>query len=106
MKNPWEEIDLNAYENHMSLNERPRYCGSFFRNATDLTPVIREKQVKLFTDCHASVRIIHLETEWEEQLRRNRERNEAIPDMVTRDMTRSMVLPEQFEAQGVEWRCV
>ena len=78
----------------------------FVWNATCLTPMIREKQVKLFTDYYASVRIIFLETEWEEQLRRNRERKEAVPDMVIRDMMRNMVLPERFEAHVVEWNCV
>lgn len=78
----------------------------FVWNATNLTPVIRGKLVKLFTDYHASVKMIYLETEWEEQLRRNRERSKAVPEQVIRRMLGYMTLPECFEAHRVEWHCV
>lgn len=78
----------------------------FVWNATSLTPSIREKQVGLFSDYHASVRVVYLETEWEEQLRRNRERKEAVPESVIRDMMKNMTLPERYEAHRVEWYCI
>ena len=78
----------------------------FIWNATSLTPMIREKQVGLFRDYHASVRIVYLETEWEEQLKRNRERKEAVPESVIRDMMKNMTLPERYEAHRVEWYCI
>lgn len=78
----------------------------FVWNATSLTPVIRGKQIRLFADYHAAVRMVYLETEWEEQLRRNRERSEEVPEQVIRRMLGGMSLPERFEAHRVEWHCV
>lgn len=78
----------------------------FVWNATNLTPSLREKQVRLFQDYHASVRIVYLETGWEEQLRRNRERREKVPEDVIGKMMKNLVLPERFEAERVEWICV
>ncbi|HBN56688.1 MAG TPA: poly(A) polymerase [Lachnospiraceae bacterium] len=78
----------------------------FVWNATNLTPSIREKQVRLFQDYHASVRIVFLETTWEEQLRRNKNRADEVPEQIIRRMLRNLVLPERFEAQRVEWESV
>lgn len=78
----------------------------FVWNATSLTPVIRRKQIQLFTDYHAAVRVVYSETEWEEQLWRNRERNAEVPERVISRMLRGMSLPERFEAHRMEWHCV
>lgn len=78
----------------------------FIWNATNLTPVIREKQVRLFEGYHADVRIVFLETGWKEGLERNRQRTEEVPETVISDMLQKMVLPERGEAQFVEWNCV
>lgn len=78
----------------------------FVWNATNLIPMTREKQVRLFTDYHASVRAVYLETGWEEQLRRNAGREAAVPEAVIRDMLRMMSPPERFEACKVQWLCI
>lgn len=78
----------------------------FVWNATSLSPAFREKQVQLFTDYHASVKILYLETEWEEEKRRNQERKACVPEKVIRHMLGRMTLPERPEAHKVEWRCV
>ncbi len=78
----------------------------FVWNATDLTPMIRGKQVNLFVSYGASVRIVFLETAWEEELKRNRERKEQVPETVIGNMLNYMVLPERLEAHRVEWYCV
>lgn len=78
----------------------------FVWNATSLTPTIREKQVRLFTNYHASVKIVYLETGWEEQMRRNASREAAVPEAVIRHMLRGMSPPERFEACKVQWLCV
>lgn len=78
----------------------------FVWNATNLTPAMREKLVRLFENYHAAVRIVFLETEWEEEHRRNESRREEVPVQAIRRMLRNLVLPERFEAQCVEWRCV
>lgn len=77
----------------------------FVWNATNTTPLIRQKQIRLFTDYHASVRIVYLETEWEEQMRRNRKRVDEVPEAVICHMLSNMTVPERFEAHSVEWNC-
>lgn len=75
----------------------------FVWNATNLTPSLREKQIRLFHDYHASVRIIYLETGWEERIRRNESRQAAVPETAVSRMLKNMVLPERWEAEKVEW---
>lgn len=79
---------------------------SFVWNATNLSPMVRGKQIKLFTQYHASVRIVYLETEWTEQLRRNSERAETVPEQAICHMMEELVLAQAKEAQRVEWICV
>lgn len=78
----------------------------FIWNATNLSPMVRAKQIKLFTQYHTSTRIIYLETDWEEQLRRNAGRPDAVPEQAICHMMEELVLPEAKEAHRVEWYCV
>lgn len=78
----------------------------FVWNATNLSPMVRSKQIQLFTQYHASVRIVYLETQWEEQLRRNGSRAAEVPQQAICHMLEEMVLPEAKEAQQVEWCCI
>ena len=79
---------------------------SFVWNATNLTPMVRKKQIKLFTDYHASVRIVYLETDWQEQLRRNENRKAAVPEGAICHMLEELIPPEIQEATHVQWHCV
>lgn len=79
---------------------------SFIWNATNLTEQMRSKLISLFEDYGAAVRIVYLETGWEENLRRNADRADAVPEYVVEDMLGKLVLPQRWEAQYVEWRCV
>lgn len=78
----------------------------FIWNATNLSPMVRGKQIKLFAQYHASIRIVYLETDWEEQLRRNAGRAAAVPEQVICHMMEEMVLPEAKEAYRVDWCCI
>ena len=78
----------------------------FVWNATDLTAMIRKKQVSLFSAYGATTRVIYLETDWEEQLRRNASRSRAVPPAVIRHMLDRLVPPLPSEAQDIEWHCV
>ena len=80
----------------------------FVWNATNLTEMTRGKLVRLAEDYGAAVRIVFLETGWEEELERNRgrEREAEVPEQVIRGMLRSLVLPGRWEAQYVDWECV
>ncbi|MBQ9169081.1 MAG: AAA family ATPase, partial [Oscillospiraceae bacterium] len=78
----------------------------FVWNATNLSPMVRGKQIKLFTQYHASIRIIYLETDWGEQFRRNAGRADAVPEQAICHMMEELVLPEAKEAHQVQWYCV
>ena len=79
---------------------------SFIWNATNLTAAMRQKLVGLFEDYGAAVRIVYLETEWEENLRRNAGRKAIVPENAIENMLGKLVLPHGHEAQFVEWHCV
>lgn len=78
----------------------------FVWNATSVTADLRRRQTELFAGYRASVRIVYLETEWREELRRNRDRIAAVPESAVRRMLAKLTPPERFEAQQVDWRCV
>lgn len=78
----------------------------FVWNATNVTADLRRRQVELFTDYRASVRIVYLETGWEEELRRNGNRAAVVPEPTILRMLAKLTPPERFEAHQVEWHCV
>ena len=79
---------------------------SFVWNATNLSPMVRGKQIKLFTQYHASTRIVYLETDWDEQLRRNAGRADAVPQQAICHMMEELIPPEVKEAHTVQWLCI
>lgn len=79
---------------------------SFVWNATNLSPMVRSRQISLFTRYHASSRIVYLETNWREQLRRNQCRAACVPEQVICRMLEELVPPEGKEAYCVQWQCV
>ena len=78
----------------------------FVWNATDLSHSIRQRQVGLFVDYGAAVRIVYLETGWEEMLRRNQSRAAVVPEQAICRMMHHLMPPEIWEAHTVEWICV
>ena len=47
-----------------------------------------------------------LETGWEENLRRNAARADAVPERAVEAMLGKLVPPQRWEARGVDWVCV
>lgn len=78
----------------------------FLWNATNLSPMVRKKQADLFTAYHASVRIVHFETDTREQIRRNENWLDAVPAKTIIHIMETLPLPEACKAHWVEWRCV
>lgn len=78
----------------------------FVYNATNLTADTRGKFVQLFENYGAKVRIVYLETEWNENLRRNADRKAVVPENVIGRMLSGLQPPEATEAQQVQWLCV
>lgn len=78
----------------------------FLRNATHLMETLRGKLIGMFEDYGAAVRIVYLETDWQENLRRNAERANAVPERVIENMLSKLVPPQRWEAQHVDWYCI
>lgn len=104
------EMDVAATENQGQVVQAAREQAKallrdkqpFVWNATSLTS-LRAQQIELFERYHARVRLIYLETAWEENLRRNASRPDAVPEDVIDRMLARLEPPERFEAQAVEW---
>lgn len=79
---------------------------AFVWNATNITKMIRDKQINLFHDYKAFVRVIFLETSYDEMLKRNSSRNRYVSEKVINDMLEKLEIVEDFEADIVEWICV
>lgn len=79
---------------------------SFVWNATNVSSITRSGLISLFHDYHASVKIIYLETSYEECIRRNKNRIKEVPEKVIDKMLNSLVIPESFEAEIVKWIAV
>ncbi len=76
----------------------------FVWNATNLLEMHRSAQISLFEDYGASVRTVFLETDWNEELRRNSERRTRVPENVIKNMLSKTTLPERHESRIVEWK--
>lgn len=100
---PQKKVVDEARERAKALLRKKR---SFVWNATNVTADLRQRQVQLFTSYHASARIVYLETEWKEELRRNKHRAAVVPEDTILRMLAKLTPPEPFEAHRVEWRCL
>lgn len=78
----------------------------FVWNATNVSPLVRRKQIDLFAAYGASAQIIYLETGWAEQLRRNQNRPDAVPEPAIGRMMSHLEPPERWEAPLVCWHCI
>ena len=88
------------------IKEHLRNKQSFIFNATNLIQLNRQKLIKLFVDYHAKVKIIFLETSWEENIVRNNNRQKQINSKIIEKMLSSLNIPENYESHKVEWICI
>ena len=75
----------------------------FVWNATNITKMIRDKQIALFEEYNAKVRVIFLETAYSEMLKRNNKRSRYVSEKVINEMLEKLEIVEDFEASIVEW---
>lgn len=75
----------------------------FVWNATNISETIRSSQISMFEDYNARVRTVFLETSWQEQLRRNAERADKVPQAIIEKLLSKLEIPKAFESQTVEW---
>ena len=97
-------IVFNIAKEEMKTYLRKR--EKFIFNATNLIQLNRQKLIKIFADYHAKVRIIFLETAWEENILRNKNRKTEINSKIIEKMLSSMNVPENYESHIVEWICI
>ena len=83
--------------------ERLRKKQPFVYNATNLSRDIRQKQIDLFEKYGASVKIIFLETPWEEEMARNQSREAEVPQHAIDRMLGKLEMPERSESEAVVW---
>lgn len=79
---------------------------SFVWNATNLTEDTRRRLISLFTGYGAAVQIVYLETPWQENLRRNENRQRSVPPVQMAKMLQKLSPPMSWEAHDVKWYCV
>lgn len=75
----------------------------FVWNATNISRDIRQKQIRLFEQYGAAVRIVYLETDEAARRMQNAARADAVPEAAVEKMLRRMEFPLPEEAQRVEW---
>lgn len=78
----------------------------FIWNATNITELIREKQIKLFHEYNAKVKVVFLETSWIEMLKRNASRKRNVSEKVISEMIEKLEMVEDFEAEYIKWICI
>ena len=78
----------------------------FIWNATNLTDMIRNKQINLFHDYNASVKTIFLETSYKENLIRNKSRKKIVDEAVINKLLSNINMPEADISEDVIWICI
>lgn len=109
-----EELDVDSNDNqglvYNNAKERAkdllRNKKEFVWNATNITSLIRNKQLNLFHNYNASVKIVFLETELKTNLERNRNRKKEVNEKVIFKLLSNIDIPEAYEAEDVEWICI
>jgi len=76
---------------------------AFVWNATNVSIKHRERLIRLFMGYKAKVKIVFLETSWDEMLRRNQSRKAVVPESAIEKMLEKMAPPSLCEAHEVEW---
>ena len=100
---PTEKQGRVVAEAHEQAKEYLRRHQPFVWNATNVTSQIRSKQISLFESYGASVKTLFIETEWEEELRRNSARSAVVPRSVIERMLSRLEIPERHECRSVVW---
>lgn len=104
-----EPGDMEGQVAHLARERAQIYLRQhqpFYWNATDLTPNTRGKLIQRFRDYGAKVHILYLETPLQENLRRNENRAQAVPEDVWYRMLRQLTPPYPEEADAVQWLCI
>lgn len=76
---------------------------SFVWNATNITRAMRKQLIDLFLSYGARVRIVYIDAPFADILRRNRERQQSVPEHIIYKLLNKLEIPDVTEAHLVEW---
>jgi putative nucleotidyltransferase with HDIG domain len=116
----WRVISLDELRKQMSISpeddqgavinaaktiarEYMRDGQSFVWNATNISRQLRGMLTRLFASYQANIRIVYLETSWDELLRRNCDRSAKLPEKVLYKLKQRLEVPYITEAHTVNW---
>ncbi len=88
---------------HEKAREYLRKKQPFVWDATSITYDLRSKQISLFEQYGASVKAVFLETDFDEEIKRNAQRKDSVPVPVIEKMLSRLEIPEAFECESVTW---
>lgn len=90
-----------------AAKEKARECLRneipFIWNATNITRYLRDPLIHLFTQYHASVKLIYLECSYEDLLQRNQDREDSVPRAALQKMINKLEVPNKYEAHSVHY---
>lgn len=75
----------------------------FIWNATNITSLTRQKIISVCHNYNAKVKIIFLETNWQENMKRNQNRQKEVNENIIENLLNKLELPENYEAEVIEW---
>ncbi|WP_263419964.1 AAA family ATPase [Tolypothrix sp. PCC 7601] len=116
----WQVISLDKLRQQMGIDpeddqgvvanaakalakEYMRNGQSFVWNATNLSRQLRGMLIRMFANYQGRIRIVYLETSWEELLQRNCDRTAKVPEKVLYRLKNRLDVPDITEAQAVDW---
>ena len=100
---PEDDPDLVLARAREIAKEHLRAKRPFVWNATNIADFARAPIVRLCRDYGATVRIVYLETTWDETLRRNASRSRVVPSSVIERMLSKLDPPTVRDAPRVDW---
>ena len=100
---PEDGPDLVLARAREIAKEHLRAKRPFVWNATNIADFARAPVVRLCRDYGANVRIVYLETTWNETLRRNAGRSRVVPTSVIERMLSKLEPPTVRDAPRVDW---
>ena len=83
--------------------EHLRTGESFVWNATNTTRSLRQQIVRFMRDYNARARIVYVEAEWSELLRRNQSRTDPVPESVLDHLASKLDVPNRTEAHRIDF---
>ena len=99
------EDSQGAVVNHAKerAREHLRAGDSFVWNATNTTKPLRQQVIRFMRDYDARVRVVYVESEWSDILRRNQARTEPVPKSVLERLASKLDVPDVTEAHQVDY---